>query len=172
MDLGEAVRARLMLARFVIENRDGGCVALHQDEVGEAGRHHLAVFQLRHAAGPIFHAFAAIEQEMRDEVRLLLVLLDVIAITSTEHLPIEVTRVVAGHVLAVLRELDREPSERGFVRAGHVALHNGPRLKPKVLRALDRLWIQQRADLVLLRGTHFASSASISFVNVSFRVGL
>jgi hypothetical protein len=42
-----------------------------------------------------------------DEVRLLLVLLDVVAVGLAEDLPVEVAQVVAGRVLAVLGETRR-----------------------------------------------------------------
>ena len=81
---------------------------------------------------------------MRHVVRLLLILLDVIAVALPQHLPIEMPRVIAGDVLAVLRKLDGKPTKRRPVCAGHVALDHRPRLQAQMLRALDGDGIEER----------------------------
>ena len=144
VDFREAVRARDVLARLVVEDRHCGGVALEEDEIREARGHHFCIVELAHRTGAVAHGLAAIEQQVRHEVRLLLVLLDVVAVAAPEHLPIEMPRVVAGDVFAVLRKLDRKSAERRLVRTGHVALDNRARLEAEILGLLDRLGIEQR----------------------------
>src|SRR5690606_24960970 len=62
---------------------------------------------------------------------LLLELLDVDPVRLGEDLPVDVSGVVAWHVLAVLRELDREAAVRRLVPAGREALDHeaGARLQ-------------------------------------------
>jgi len=66
----------------------------------------------------VAHGGGGVEQEVGPEVGLLLVLLDVEAVAFGEDLPVQVPRVDAGGVLAVLGELDGEPPVRRPVLAG------------------------------------------------------
>ena len=68
------------------------------------------------------HRLAGVEQDVADEVGLLLVLLDRVAFGAAVALPVDVADVVAGDVLAVLDELDREAAERALVVADAQAL--------------------------------------------------
>ena len=85
------------------------------------------VLDLGYLAGAEGHRGAAVEEEVGDEVGVLLVLLDVILVGTAEDLPVEVARVVAGGVFAVLRELDGEAVEGGAVFADAVALDDTTR---------------------------------------------
>ena len=60
--------------------------------------------------------------QVRDEVRLLLVLLDVVAVGFPVDPPVQVAEIVAGGVLAVLGELDGEAFVRAAVQAGNEPL--------------------------------------------------
>ena len=71
---------------------------------------------------------------MADEVRLLLVLLDGVALGAAVALPVDVADVVAGDVLAVLDELDGEAAERALVVADAQALDDGAGLQARALR--------------------------------------
>lgn len=55
-------------------------------------------------------------------VRVSPVLLDEITVSSPEKLPVEVTQIIAGQVLAVLRELGGKSGERRPVKSGDKAL--------------------------------------------------
>ena len=85
-------------------------------------------------AGAVAHRLAGVDEQPRDEVRLLLVLLEVVALGAAVDLPVDVLDVVAGGVLAVLGELDGEPVPRAAVPAGEVALDDLPGLQ---LQAVD-----------------------------------
>src|SRR5262245_35686242 len=63
---------------------------------------------------------------MAIEVGLLLELLDVVAIGARVHLPVDGRDVVAGHVLAVLGELDAKALEGTAMQAGEKALDDRP----------------------------------------------
>src|SRR5262249_60294516 len=89
---------------------------------------------LRPPPGPVLHRLAGIDQEPRDEVRFLLVLLQVEAVGAAVDFPVDVLDVVARGVLAVLGELDGEPVPRAAVPAGEVALDHLPGLQ---LQAVD-----------------------------------
>src|SRR5262245_33160152 len=61
-------------------------------------------------------------------------------------------RIVPGDIFAMLRELDGEATEGGFVSAGHIAFDDGPRLQAEIFRLLNRVRIEQRGDRRLLGG--------------------
>ena len=94
---------------------------------------------------PYAHRLADVEQQPADEVRLLLVLLEVEAAGPAVDLPVDVLDVVAGDVLAVLGELDGEAVVRALVHARQVALDDQPRLQ---LQAAD-LGERQRVEVAL-----------------------
>ena len=62
---------------------------------------------------------------MAVEVRLLLELLDVVAIAAREHFPVDRGEIVAGNVLPVFRELDAEALERAAVQARQKSFDDG-----------------------------------------------
>ena len=63
------------------------------------------------------HRCAAIQQDLGAEVGLLFVLLDVEPVGPAQDPPVEVPRIVAGGVLAMLGELDAEPLVGAGMRA-------------------------------------------------------
>ena len=67
------------------------------------------------------------KQQVADQVGLFLELLEVILVGAAEDLPVEIAEVVAGGVLAVLGELDREAVEGAAVNARDVSLDDRPR---------------------------------------------
>ena len=136
--LPQAVGARQVLARLLIEEAEGDGVALKEDEVGEAGRERLGVLQLRHLGAAVVHRRAAVDQQVHHHIGVLLILLDVVAVGAAEHLPVEVPRIVAHGVLAVLRELDGEALEGRAVVAHAIALHDRAREQAQRLAARDR----------------------------------
>src|SRR6266700_1009267 len=106
-------------------------IAVAQNEVGQAGGHHFAVVQLGQLAGAVLHRFAAVEQEVSGVVGFLFVLLDVVTVGAAEDIPVQVARVVAVGVFAVLGELDRKAPIGRFVLAGHVTLDDEARVEAK-----------------------------------------
>ncbi len=58
--------------------------------------------------------------QVADQVRLVLVLLEIELVGAAEHLPVDVPQVVAGRVLAMLGKLDREPVVRAAMHARDV----------------------------------------------------
>src|ERR1700736_2035612 len=72
------------------------------------------------------HRFAGIHDADQVKVGLLLVLLEVNLVGLAKHLPIDVTDVVAGHILPMLRELDRDPLVGRTMHAGHQAFYDEP----------------------------------------------
>ena len=81
------------------------------------------------------------------QVRLLLVALDVIAVGAGEHLPVEILQIVAGHVLAMVRELDGESVKRAFMKAVDEALDDQPRDERR-----ERELVQNRGIEIAARG--------------------
>ena len=145
VDLREGIGAGLVRTGRGVEDGEGDGVTLEEDEVGEARGDGAGVVELGDFAGAILHGLAAIEEEVGDEVRLLLVLLDVVAVAAAEDFPVEMPGVVAGDVFAMLRKLDGESAEGGAVRAGHVALDDAARLEPEVFGLLDGRGVEEGA---------------------------
>ena len=61
------------------------------------------------------------------QVGFFLVFLDVVAVGLAEGPPVDMADLVAGAVLPVLGELDREALERALVQPGHHPLDHQPR---------------------------------------------
>ena len=106
-------------ADFAVERDQAHAVLLMQHQVGQRRGRALGVFQLRHRrrVALVAHALAGVQQQVADQVRLFLELLQVVLVGAAEDLPIEIAEVVAGRVLAVLGELDREAVERAAMHA-------------------------------------------------------
>ena len=101
-----------------------------------------AYLQLRDVlARGVGHRLAGVEQQVEQEVGLLLVLLEVELVGLGPDLPVDVADVVAGHVLAVLGELDGEAVVGAGVHARDVALDEQPGLEVEPLEASQRLRI-------------------------------
>ena len=81
------------------------------------------------------HRLGRVEEDRRREVGLLFVFLDVEPVAAAVDLPVDVLGVVAGHVLAVLGELDREAVVGAGVHARDVALDQEPGLEVEPLEA-------------------------------------
>ena len=94
---------------------------------GERRGHSAGMLELRDGLPRIAHAPRRIDDEHRLEVRLFLIFLDVVAVGLAEGPPVDVADLVAGAVLAMLGELDREPLERALVQARHDSLDHQPR---------------------------------------------
>src|SRR5882762_5801822 len=122
---GRTRRNQLAAAAREGEHSDG--VVLAEHEIGERGRELPRIVQLRKSVRGVAHRGACVDEQRRAEVRLLLVLLQVFAIRFREHLPVQVAERIAGHVLAVLGELDAEAVVRTLVESGQKAIHDETR---------------------------------------------
>jgi hypothetical protein len=87
-----------------------------------------------------------------DEVRLHLVLLDEVLVAVEIDPPIDVLGVVAGAILAMARELDREPGEGRLVGPGQVADHEPARLDEPVGDGGEHVGIEIAGEDVLGHG--------------------
>ena len=112
--------------QFAVKRGQANAVLLLQDQIRQRSRNALRVLQLtqRRLGSPIAHALAGVQDEIADKIGLLLVLLQVILVGFSEDLPINLAQIIAGHVFAVLCELDRESVIRAFVDSRHVAFDN------------------------------------------------
>ena len=130
-------------ADFVVERRQPDAVLLLQNQVRQRGSHALCVFQLRQRRGvaAVAHAFAGIQKQVADEVRFLLVLLEVELVGLAIHLPVDKAQVVAGAVFAVFGKLDREAVVGTAMRAGDIAFDDraGAQFQPMQLRQRLRI---------------------------------
>src|SRR5690606_29221381 len=79
------------------------------------------------------HALRHVEHEVADQVGLFLEPLEVDTVALAVRAPVDVTQVVAGHVLTVLGELVREPLVRRTVQAADEALDDPLRAQPQPL---------------------------------------
>ena len=105
--LVQAGARRDLVADFLVEEHEPGRVALADHEVPERRRAPARVVELRPAERAERHRLARVDQQVTAEVRLRDELLHDQPIAAREDLPVERAELVAGHVLAVLRELDR-----------------------------------------------------------------
>jgi hypothetical protein len=87
----------------------------------------LGILKLAAVLPLISHAAAGIHQQIRLEVCLFLVFLDVIAVSLAQHAPIDVADFIAGIILPMLGELDAEALIWALVHAGEKALHDRAR---------------------------------------------
>ena len=110
----------------VVESQAHG-VALVEHEVRQRGGDVLGERELGRVRAGVAHAAGRIDDEGGAEVRLLLELLDVVAIRLADRPPVDVADLVAGVVLAMLGELDRVALERTFVNATQEALDEAAR---------------------------------------------
>src|SRR5439155_17016769 len=90
------------------------------------------------------HGVTGVEDDVGDEVGLLLVLLDRVAFASAVALPVDVARVVAGDVLAVLHELDGEALERTLVLADAQPLDDAAGLQAQRGGAVEDFRVQRK----------------------------
>ena len=144
--------------------RQPDAVRLPQHEVAHRRRRRARQVVLREPPRAVLHRLAGVNDEPRDEVGLLLVLLEVEPLGAAVDLPVDVLDVVAGGVLAVLRELDREPVPRAPVPPGEVALDELPRLQFEAVDAGENRRIRERRHGYRSpsRGTSASSFRTIS----------
>ncbi len=130
---------RQLRAASAVKNRQAGAVALMNNRISEDGRKQLGIFQLVGRAVAVEHRAAGVEQNMADEVRFLLVLLDGVAFRPAVAFPVDVANIVAGHIFAVLDEFDGEAAEGAFVIADAQSLDDGASLQAEGLCFRDHI---------------------------------
>ncbi len=87
--------------------------------VTQCGGQADGVIQLGHAAfGGEIHRGGTIHQQVSIQIRLGLELLDIKAVGLGVHVPIDLPKIIAGRVLAMLAELHRKAVIRRIVQAG------------------------------------------------------
>ena len=142
---GLAVRRRLpAVGDLRVERDQPGGVSLSQQQVRQSRRQLAGVIELGDRRAVIGHAPRAIDDQIRPQVGLLFVFLDVVVTSLAVGPPVDVLDLVAGVVLPMLDELDRRAFERRLVLPDHVALDEqlGDDLKPAKLG--ERRRISQR----------------------------
>ena len=137
------VAAREVFLDLFIKDSKCHGISLMKNEIGKAGRHHLAVLQFADLPRAVFHALAAIKQEVRDKIGLLLILLDVIALRLGLNLPIEVPYIITWSIFPMLGKLYGEAPVWGFVLPRHVTLHNEPCIHSQSFRPGDSAGIKK-----------------------------
>ena len=141
-----AHRARRHVAeRPVGEQQRPDRVLLVEHQVGERRRQRARVLELAHRGARRLESHRAreVEQQVAAQVGLLGVLLDQVAVAARPHLPVQVLERIAGHVRAVLGELDAEAVERRAVHAGDEALDHQARAHVEVREARDDFGIER-----------------------------
>ena len=123
-------------------------VALADHQVGERRREPPRVLELRARPPRVPHAPRRIDDEVRFQICLFFIFLDVVAVALAERPPVDVADLVPRPVLAVLGELDREALERAPVHPRHHPLDHQPRhqLEPaeaRQRRGVDRVAVDE-----------------------------
>ena len=120
-------------------------VALADHQVGQRRREPPRVLELRARPPRVAHAPRRVDDEVRLEVRLFLIFLDVVAVALAERPPVDVADLVPRPVLAVLGELDREALERAPVHPRHHPLDHQPRHQLEPAEARQRRGVDRAA---------------------------
>src|SRR5271166_383385 len=126
----------------VVEETQADRVLLLDDHVGQRRNDELSVLELGYVlARGVRHRFAGVQKQVQEQVRVLLVLLEVKLVRLGPDLPIHVADVVPRHILAVLGELDGEAVVGAGMHSRDVALDHKPGLEIEPLEASQRLRI-------------------------------
>lgn len=124
-EMAGAMTCREEFTDLVIEGNETDGIALLMEEVGEGGGEGGGVAGLVVVEGAVLHGTGTIEEQVATEVGFVLELLDVMAVGPGEDPPVEMARIIAGGVLAILGELDGEAVVRAAMEAGPESLDDG-----------------------------------------------
>ena len=102
-------------------------VPLALGEIGQAGREIAGVVHLGDRARAVGHGTGDVQQQIDVGAGLALVLLDVVAVGSGIHFPVDLANVVSLDILAVLGEIDTEAQEGRSMQAGDESFHDRSR---------------------------------------------
>jgi len=89
----------------------------------------------------VLHALADVQHEIADQVRLVLVLLQVVLVGAAEDLPIQVPQIVTGRILSVFGELDREAVIGTAMQPRHISLDDVPGAQLQAFQFSQRPWV-------------------------------
>ncbi len=118
------------------ERHDAHRVVLMDHQVRQRRRQADRVVELRQLLPiRVGHRLAQIHRQIAGDVRLGLELLDVVLVGLGIHEPIDIVRIVAGRVLAMLAELNRKAMKRAGVQPVQKPLHDelSAQIKPRNL---------------------------------------
>ena len=110
-----------------VEGDQADAIALALRQVGQARGQHLAVVELGDRAAAVIHRAGHVEQQVQVGVGVGLEFLDVEPVGAREQAPVDAAHVVAGHVGAVLGEIDRHAEHRRAVQAADEAVDHAAR---------------------------------------------
>lgn len=113
--------------RLVAKRHEAEGVLLSLHEMTQGGGTTRGVLELGHWAGVLaVHGSRRVQQQVGPQVGLFFVLFDVESFTPGKQFPVEMSRVDAGAVGFVFRELDGEAFARRLVLAGVEAIDDQP----------------------------------------------
>ena len=156
-------RRRHVLDDLAVEGAEADPVALVVDQVGQAGGDDARVVELGDAAAAVVHRLRHVEQHREVHVGLGFVFLDVVAVGPRPQPPVHPPDVVAGHVAAMLGEIDRGAEVRRLVQAVDEAVGDHARHELQVPDAREHRGIHEaRAgdDVRLSRRHHIPERGS------------
>ena len=130
-----------MFDHFFIERHQANRIVLPDSEKRERRSEVLRVLKLGHFAARITHRCAGIDEQMNLRIGVALILLDVQPICSSKQLPIEMTQVVARHVLAIGGKIHAETQVGRTVKTLHKSFNDGARGEFEVLNLHQNLRI-------------------------------
>ena len=127
----------------LVERNAADGVVLLEHQVGQAGGERAGVFVLVQRPAAVPHAVRDVDQQRAAQVRVFFELLDVQAVLPRPDLPVDVPQIVAGHVFAMLQELDRLAEVRTAVHPRKESFDDvpGPQFQPR--DPLDRFRMQK-----------------------------
>src|ERR1043166_9300403 len=107
--MSRAIASRHMRMNSFIKGYQANRILLPIQEVCNGGGQKLCVLQFGdRGSARIFHRSARIDEQMTLRVCIGAILLNEVAISSTEQAPVEITKIVSLIVLAILCELGGE----------------------------------------------------------------
>ena len=122
-----AIARGKIVTNGIIECQRADGIALLEQKIAERRCERVRVITLGVAQRAVAHRLTTIDEELAAQVRLVFKLLDVVAIAARVELPIDVTWIVTGRVLAIFCKLDGEAMIRTAMKAIPKALHHDAR---------------------------------------------
>ena len=131
------------MADFLVERHQSHRVLLVDHQVAQRGGQADRVVELRQFLPiGVAHRAAQVHHQIAGDVRLGLELLDVILVGLGVDQPVDVLRIVAGRVFAMLAELDRKAMKRAGVQPVQKSLHDELRAQVQPLDLVDHFGLQ------------------------------
>ena len=142
---------RYVVCNGCVEADQPHCVLLIDQQIAQSRGDIASVFELgnrlvvdlRGQRAGIGHRPGCVQQDSGPEVRLFLVLLDIVAVALAEHAPVEAANVVTRNILAMLGKFDAGPLVRALVAARDEPLDNTASQQFQTRDAADRFGPQR-----------------------------